>query len=280
VRGEVDWIGEPLVEDGVRVRRFDLTVAGEVVPAMLWTPHEAKGARPLVICGHGGATDKTTAGDAPVVLELVREQGYAALSIDAPGYGDRAQLGVLSRIEQLGRFARLPEEERARVLAGSEGEELVHQSAQVVREWKAILDAVQTLDEIGSAPVGYWGLSGGAARGIPFVAAESRVHAAVFGLCGVLREGEPDAPHITRWLMKVAGDRLETAANALTIPVLFLMQWDDAANSRNACLNLFDAIGSPFKRMHVAPGGHSIPADELAAGARFLVEHLGPSTRI
>jgi hypothetical protein len=59
-----------------------------------------------------------------------------------------------------------------------------------------------------------------AARGMPFVADESRVRAAVFGLCGVLHDGEPDAPHITRWLMKVAGDRLEPAAKALTIPVL------------------------------------------------------------
>jgi pimeloyl-ACP methyl ester carboxylesterase len=275
----VDWVGEPLIENGVCARRFDLTVGEEVVPAMLWTPHDAAGPRPLVICGHGGASDKTTAGDAPVVIELVREQGYAALSIDAPGFGDRAQIGAVSRVEQIRRFVQLSEGERARVLAGREGEELVRDAAQAVQEWKATLDAVQTLDEVGLGPVGYWGLSGGAARGIPFVADEPRVRAAVFGLCGVLREGEPDAPHITRWLMKVAGDRLETAANALTIPVLFFMQWDDGGNSRNASLNLFDAIGSPMKRMHVAPGGHSIPPDELTAGARFLVEHLGPSGR-
>jgi pimeloyl-ACP methyl ester carboxylesterase len=275
----MDWIGHPVVEDGIHARRFDLTVGGDVVPAMLWTPHEAEGPRPLVVCGHGGASDKTTAGDAPAVLQLVRDQGYAALSIDAPGFGDRAQTGAVSRVEQIRRFARLAEDERARVLTGRDGEQLVHEAAQAVQEWKATLDAVQTLDEVGVGPVGYWGLSGGAARGIPFVADEPRVRAAVFGLCGVLREGEPDAPHITRWLMKVAGDRLEAAANALTIPVLFFMQWDDEANSRNASLNLFDAIGSPVKRMQVAPGGHSVPADELTAGARFLVEHLGPSVR-
>ena len=275
----MEWIGDPLVEDGVCARRFDLAVGGDVVPAMLWTPHQAEGARPLVIRGHGGGMSKTEGRDVPVVTCLVREHGYAALSLDAPGMGDRAQGGVVSRGEQIRRFAQLPDDERLKVLAGAEGEEVARESAQVVREWRATLDAVQALDEVGPGPVGYWGMSGGAARGIPFVADEPRVRAAVFGLCGVLGDMEPDAPHITRWLMKVAGDRLGPAAKALMIPVLFFMQWDDEGVSRNAALNLFDAIGSPIKRMHVNPGGHQeIPEDEMAAGGRFLVEHLGSVT--
>jgi hypothetical protein len=57
------------------------------------------------------------------------------------------------------------------------------------------------------------------------------------------------------------------------------MQWDDQAISRKATLNLFDAIGSRIKLMHVNTGGHQdIPEDGMTAGARFLVEHLGPAT--
>ena len=45
-------------EDGVTERLFDLTVAGERVPAAIWAPDNAKGPRPLVLMGHGGSQHK------------------------------------------------------------------------------------------------------------------------------------------------------------------------------------------------------------------------------
>ncbi len=51
-------------------------------------------------------------------------------------------------------------------------------------DWKATLDAAQELDEIGAAPVGYWGISMGTSFGLPLVAAEPRIKAAVLGLNG------------------------------------------------------------------------------------------------
>ena len=51
------------VEDGdVRRYSFNLTVAGDIVPAALWAPNGAKGARPLVLMGHGGSQHKKTPG--------------------------------------------------------------------------------------------------------------------------------------------------------------------------------------------------------------------------
>ena len=47
------------VEDGdVRRYSFNLTVAGDTVPAVLWAPNGAKGAWPLVLMGHGGSQHK------------------------------------------------------------------------------------------------------------------------------------------------------------------------------------------------------------------------------
>ncbi|AIY42442.1 hypothetical protein LT85_3284 [Collimonas arenae] len=45
-------------EDGVTERLFDLTVAGALVPGVLWTPEAAAGPRPLLLIGHGGSQHK------------------------------------------------------------------------------------------------------------------------------------------------------------------------------------------------------------------------------
>jgi hypothetical protein len=63
-------------------------------------------------------------------------------------------------------------------------------AGQSVPEWRAVLDAVQELDHVGAGPVGYWGLSLGCGLGVPFVAAEPRVRAAVLGLNGAETSAE------------------------------------------------------------------------------------------
>jgi dienelactone hydrolase len=65
----------------------------------------------------------------------------------------------------------------------------------------AVLDAVQELGHVGAGPVGYWGVSLGCGLGVPFVAAEPRVRAAVLGLGGALASaGAAATAGITRWL--------------------------------------------------------------------------------
>lgn len=99
-------------------------------------------------------------------------------------------------------------------------------------------------------------MSLGCAFGMTFVAAESRVRAAVLGL-----QGAP-VP---------AG----TAAQ-ITVPVRFLVQWDDERMPRAQSLALFDAIGSAEKTLPANPGKHGdLPRFEMDDSLRFFARHLG-----
>lgn len=74
-------------------------------------------------------------------------------------------------------------------------------------EWQATLDALQELPErVADGPVGYVGLALGTAIGVPLVAAEPRITAAVFGLM---------------W-----PDSLVETAKQITVPIEFAMQSD------------------------------------------------------
>ena len=112
------------------------------------------------------------------------------------------------------------------------------------------------LDWIGAGgPVGYWGVSLGSAIGVPLVAAEPRITAAVLGLMG----------HET----------LAEAAARITVPVEFVLQWDDELVPRESGLALFDAIGSATKTLHANPGRHmDVPMFEVDSSELFFARHL------
>ncbi|MFF6849859.1 MULTISPECIES: dienelactone hydrolase family protein [Streptomyces] len=234
--------------DGVREQLF---VLGEI-PGVLWTPEGAAGTRPLILMGHGGGQHKK----APDVLTRARryvaECGFAVAAVDVPGHGDRPVVEEYDRIAT---------ENRARVAAGEELAPLIAGfqalvARQTVPEWRAVLDAVRLLEHVGPGPVGYWGVSLGCGLGVPFVAAEPRVRAAVLGLGGALAS---------------AGD-----AARITVPVEFLVQWDDERVPRAEGLALFDALASTEKTLHANPGGHGdVPAFELDSALRFFARHLG-----
>jgi dienelactone hydrolase len=246
--------------DGVTERLFELTVAGERVPAVIWAPEGATGQRPLICMGHGGSQHKKIGTLAARARQYAQRLGYATLAIDAPGHGDR-----ISR-EQAEQLAR---EVGARVSgsAGSGGlsagmlKTMTERTQRAVPEWKAALDLAQTFNFVGSGgPVGYWGVSMGTAIGVPFVANEPRIKCAVLGLAG-MRAGQP---------------LFEQAARAITIPVEFVFQWEDAVAPREAGLALFNAFASKEKTMHINPGAHvEIPNFEGASWQAFFVRHLG-----
>ena len=237
-------------ENEVTERLFELTVAGERVPAVIWTPENATGERPLVLMGHGGSQHK----------KIGSCLGYATLAIDAPGHGDR-----ISR-EQAENPAR-EVGDRVRGIGGTGGpsaelmKTLAERAQRAVPEWQAALDAAQSLDSVGRTnAVGYWGVSMGTAIGVPFVASEPRIKCAVFGLAG-LRSG---------------ATTLEKAAQSITIPVEFVFQWEDAVAPRATGIALFDAFASKEKTMHINPGGHvEIPNFEGNSWQSFFVRHLG-----
>jgi fermentation-respiration switch protein FrsA (DUF1100 family) len=95
----------------------------------------------------------------------------------------------------------------------------------------------------------------GSAIGVPFAAAEPRITAAVFGLAG--------------------HDTLAETAARVTVPVEFLLQWDDELVPRDSALALFAAFASRKKTLHAHTGRHGgIPAFELESSERFFTRHL------
>ncbi|MEO6921060.1 MAG: hypothetical protein ABI171_18925 [Collimonas sp.] len=246
-------------DDGVTERLFDLTVAGAVVPGVLWTPEAAVGPRPLLLIGHGGSQHKLFAPLAAYAKNYAKTFHYAVALIDGPGHGARTtqeqSAGFGEKIRQ--------QMSRGEGLGGEVLERMMQWAGQAKPEWQAVLDAVQLLDIVGSGgPVGYLGLSMGALSGISLVADEPRIKAAVFGLAG-LHEGS---------------QVLAEAARKLAVPIEFLLQWDDEMVSRQAAMALFDAIGSAEKTLHANRGGHGgVPPFERAGWMQFFSRHLGPA---
>jgi pimeloyl-ACP methyl ester carboxylesterase len=246
-------------EDGVSRHSFEVSVAGERVPGVVWAPERARGPRPLVLMGHGGSQHKKTESLRLRAARYAKTLGYAVMAVDAPGHGDR-----ISREQAARNMADTGARVTGQVASPWTPERLALMAArtrQAAPEWKAALDAVQTLDFVGAdGPVGYWGVSMGTAIGVPFVAEEPRISCAVLGLAGLRPNAEDFA----------------AAARAITIPVEFVFQWDDAVAPRENGVALFDAFGSKEKTMHINPGGHmEIPAFENASWERFFRRHLG-----
>ncbi|MGW7423915.1 dienelactone hydrolase family protein [Streptomyces sp. NPDC054813] len=233
--------------DGVCEQLFVL----DEVPGVLWTPEGVAGTRPLIVMGHGGGQHKKAPDIMDRARRFVTECGFAVLAVDVPGHGDRP-------LDE--EFNRIATENQARVEAGEELAPLVAGfqalvARRTVPEWQAVLDAVRRLDHVGDGPVGYWGVSLGCGLGVPFVAADPRVRAAVLGLGGALASGE-DAARIT-------------------VPVEFLVQWDDERVPRDQCLALFDAFSSTEKTLHANPGRHGdLPPFEQDSTLRFFSRHL------
>lgn len=252
---QVVWRGEQALEGaiggGVRQRHFDVlrddADRGEVVvPAVLWTPadYEARdGPLPLVLIGHGGAGHKSDESRVDLGLRYAGDHGIAAAAIDGPAHGDR----------------RLPP---GGTVPGY-GPEVV---ASMVLDWRATLDALAALPEIDAGRVGYGGVSMGTMFGLPFVAEEPRVRAAVLGLNGLTREdGE-------RYDLS---ELLEASARRVRCPTLFLMQWDDELFPRDGVLELFGMLASEEKRLLAHPGPHhGAPEEVRDITTAFLVDRL------
>jgi fermentation-respiration switch protein FrsA (DUF1100 family) len=62
----------------------------------------------------------------------------------------------------------------------------------------------------------------------------------------------------------------------ITVPVEFLLPWDDEEIDRESGLALFDAFASTEKTLHAFPGGHhEVPSFASESSARFFGRHLG-----
>ncbi|MFA1543285.1 alpha/beta hydrolase [Actinomadura monticuli] len=234
--------------DGMVERDFTV---GEV-PGVLWSPPSGADRAPLVLMGHGGGNHKKHPAMSGRAQRLVSGCGVHVAVIDAPGHGDRTRTAHDER--------EITAMQRAMAAGEPVGSIVVrynaHLADRAVPEWRAALDALQDLAEIGAdGPVGYFGLNMGTAIGVPLVAAERRITAAVFGL---------------HW-----PGGLAEQAKKITVPVEFAMQWDDEHIPREAGLALFDAFASKEKTLHANAGGHKeLPRFEADSAVRFFARHL------
>lgn len=253
------------VEQGVAEQRFDLHVDGETVPGIRWSPEGVGGSHPTILIGHGGTQHKRVPNVLGLARRFVRHLGYSAVALDAPGHGERNPDPQAGEKRRQAIQARIAKRQRGEEIAldPQEAKEWVERTTKGISEWRALLD---TLDAEGGGAqrYGYWGVSMGTAIGLPFVASEPRVRAAVLGLAGL--RGLPGS------------GPFEQSARALTIPVLLVLQWNDELVGQKSGLALFDAIGSSEKTLHVNPGGHvEIPLFEREAYEEFFLRHLGPA---
>lgn len=244
------FTSEQRLDDGVLERGFTL---GEI-PGILWTPASASASAsapaPLILMGHPGGLGRMY----PRLAARARHsaaEGYAAATIELPGSGDRPRIAAVDEARA----------DLRRALEAGEpvADEIVDRLVlplvdTAVPEWRAALDALVALPEIGG-PAGYAG--GPISIGVRLAVVEPRISAAVL----------------------FAGSFVPRAifeeARQVTIPLLVLLQWDDEGNDRQMALDLFDAFASKEKTLHANMGGHTgVPQHEGDDGNRFFARHL------
>ncbi|MBP2337479.1 dienelactone hydrolase [Saccharothrix coeruleofusca] len=232
------------LDDGVLERDFTL---GEI-PGLLWTPASAPA--PLILLGHPGGLR----GMYPRLAARARHcaaEGFAAATIELPGGGERPRSATAERARA--------DLRRALDAGGPVDDGIIDRLVlplvdQAVPEWRAALDALLPLPEIGG-PVGYSG--GVIGIGVRLAVVEPRISAAL------LFAGS----FVPRALIE--------QARQVTIPLLVLLQWDDEGNDRQQALDLFDAFGSEEKTLHANTGGHTgVPPFEGDDANRFFARHL------
>lgn len=240
------FTSERRVDDGILERAFTL---GEI-PGILWTPTDAPAPVPLILVGHPGGLDRMY----PRVMDRARHSvaaGFAAVTIELPGSGDRPRSAVAEQARADLRQALRAGEP---VSDGIVDRLVLPLVDTAVPEWQTALDAVLALPGIGG-PVGYSG--GVISIGIRLALVEPRISAAV------LFAGS----FVPRTVLE--------EARRLAIPLLVLLQWDDEGNDRQQALDLFDAFGSAEKTLHANLGGHTgVPRFEGDDGNRFFARHL------
>ena len=240
------------LDGGIIERRFTVAGAGgRPVPGVLWTCADAGGASgrtPLILIGHGGSGSKDVAGNLDSRDEFTGRFGIATAAIDGPVHGDRG--GVTDSADP--RYAAMWRDP--------------NNIDDMNTDWARTLDALLALGEFDTQAVGYLGLSMGTMFGLPYVASEPRIAAAVLGKCGV-RGSSIDRSGIA---VRLAAD-----APKVSCPVLYHVQWDDERFERESAFELYGLIGSSDKRLQSIPGPHVGSTPEATETMRvFLAGRL------
>ena len=239
----MEWMSEPSVEAGAVERSFRV---GDV-PGVLWSPATASAPPPVVLLGHGGSGHKRAEHEQQRARSLAAA-GIAAVAIDGPYHGDRVPEPMTAA-----------EYQRRTIAAGPD---VVTDG--MIADWTATVDALGTF--VDTTRIGYLGMSMGARFGIPY-AATAGLSCVVVGKFGLT---SPRFPPELDMSARIARD-----AEAMSMPVLFHMQWDDENFPRAGQLELFDRFGSPAKQLIAFPGGHGVTSSAaIEAWQTFLVRYL------
>ena len=245
---QLRWTTDAVRVGGVCEREFSVEREGHFIPGVAWHPGQSADPRPLVLMGHGGSGHKRSAKMLRLGQIFAAHHDCWAVAIDGPVHGARGPVSDATDPAYREMWKRSD----------------VVQS--MIDDWRTVLDALSALDEIDAPRVGYWGLSMGTMFGLPFVASDARIRAAVLGKAGMR------GPSVQR---SGIDKHFKIYAPKVTIPLLFAMQWDDERFDRDGQLELFDSLASRDKRLHAYPGPHSDDGPEaFEVGAAFLQRHL------
>lgn len=253
----VEWLGE---ETGVGYveRSFLLHRRPGTVPGVLWSP-QAPARPPAVLLFHGGSGHKRSERHLRMGRWLASAAGLAVIAIDGPYHGDRVPAPMAPSVYQQ--------------LIVDEGIERV--TARMTGDWLDAVSALAAQRLADDANVSVFAMSMGARFGLP-VAAElgSRLRCAVLGKFGI-RQAEPLHPGLCAPGLMVA------AARAVSAPVLFHVQWDDAIFPRDGQFELFGALASADKRLLARSGPHAEthPDDEASWQEFIRANTPGASSR-
>lgn len=228
---------------------FELQVDGRTVPGVLLLPDQRSARVPLVLAQHGGSSHKLGQEILDWAAVFVAKHGMALASIDGPVHGDRRAGGAAGTTGPATRadfFA----------LWESAGSGIDAMNA----DWRAVIDRLCLDERIDAERIGWVGVSMGTAYGLPLVAIERRIKAAVLGMWG---------------LSFVNSQRLGEEAAQIACPVLFQQKWDDELFTRDSQIALFGNLGCTEKWLNVYPGPHvRMHGQQLDDAEKFLVTRL------
>jgi dienelactone hydrolase len=245
---EIRWTEDAASSEGARERGFKILRDGDTIPGVFWYPDGIRGARPLVLMGHGGSGHKRNEHMLELGQMFAGDYGWCAAAIDGPTHGGRGPVTAAT-------------DPAYRAMWQEDG--IVE---RMIEDWRGTLDMLATLGEVDSALIAYWGLSMGTMFGLPFVASDDRIGAAVLGKAGMTGSSVERSGVDTAF---------EKYAPEVDIPVLFSIQWDDERFDRDGQLDLFDRLGSEDKRLHADPGLHADNGPEaFEVQAEFLERHF------
>ena len=225
--GDIVWTDVVSDAGSATTRDFLSRHDGGEVPGALWLP---VGARPkaLILVGHGGSRHKREVTTLNFIIEAVERNGFAVVAIDGPLHGARR-----------GNRSQEPSDTQKDFLDlwRSPGSGV----AEMLADWQASLTMVLSEPKLAGLPVGYFGLSMGTAFGLPLVAADPRIDAAVVGMWGA---NYPNS------------NILVESAGQVDRPILFMHKTEDNFFTLEGALEIYDAIPGDDKRLLMTPGPH------------------------